>query len=302
MKKREGFVCFLIDLGVPLSERAVEELLLYANNDTLEKVIKLKITSDAAMWHIFIKSLLFGRLEPLAILLKYVKIDLNTVPVDWFTNIIAYQKIDILAYLVSYGLDCSSFDSCNQIQSSLHQYPFVCYLVNVFQSPEFKNYKTSNDVINSCIQGMYERTSCKQTVLMWASIMGDGDVVQAIVDTCPQWFVNAQDKYGYTALMYALLCKNFDIARLLIPKSGNGLYLKDDSEDCALDHALRSENLGIFNDMLHMLPREANNPIKVPARTLWLARKLGQWKMLANVIRMMIPSEDGSYITTALLT
>ena len=304
-KKRESFVSFLINLGVPLSNRALEELLLYAGNDTLEKVIQLKSKSDSAMQHIFMKSLLFCRLEPLLILLKYIKIDLNKVPIDWFANIVANQRIDMLAYLISYGLDCSRFDNCRMIQISLHKYPFVCYLVNVFQSPEFKSYQTENSAIERCcIQGVYERSSCKQTVLMWASIMGDTHVVQKIIETCPRWFINAQDKYGYTALMYALLCKNFDIARELIKKSGNGLYLKDDNGDCALDHAVRSGSLEIFNALLETLVGlvTKGNPIKVPAKTLWLAQELGQWKMIANGLCMLIPLPDDSYITTALLT
>ena len=57
----------------------------------------------------------------------------------------------------------------------------------------------------------------QQTMLMWACIFGHREVVEKLVTSgLPRKFINAQDCYGRTALMYALLYGNVDCALLLI--------------------------------------------------------------------------------------
>ena len=56
-----------------------------------------------------------------------------------------------------------------------------------------------------------------QTVLIWASICGHTEAVKELLKAdLPLWYLNAQDKYGRTALMYALIYGHIDVAQLLI--------------------------------------------------------------------------------------
>lgn len=69
----------------------------------------------------------------------------------------------------------------------------------------------------------------KQTLLMWACIFGDCKTVERLVTMgLPRKYINKQDIFGRTALMYALLYGNIDCALTLIhhkQKTGEGEYV-----------------------------------------------------------------------------
>ena len=57
----------------------------------------------------------------------------------------------------------------------------------------------------------------RQTILMWACIFGHNYIVERLVAAgLPRKYINAQDGYGRTALMYALLYGNTDCALTLM--------------------------------------------------------------------------------------
>ena len=63
----------------------------------------------------------------------------------------------------------------------------------------------------------YHPECTHHTVLMLAAMFGDKQGVEKILaQDVPLWYLNAQDKYERTALMYAILYKHTDIALLLI--------------------------------------------------------------------------------------
>ena len=54
------------------------------------------------------------------------------------------------------------------------------------------------------------------TVLMWACMLGHKEAVEELLKVdLPLWYLNAQDKYGRTALMYVLIYGHFNIVQLL---------------------------------------------------------------------------------------
>ena len=55
------------------------------------------------------------------------------------------------------------------------------------------------------------------TLLIWASILDHKEVVEELLKgNLPLWYLNAQDDCGRTALMYAIIFGNEDVAKLLI--------------------------------------------------------------------------------------
>ncbi len=80
-------------------------------------------------------------------------------------------------------------------------------------------------IIKECmLQGIYKRmcqcssTQCfHQTVPMVLSIFGDKEGTETLLKVgLPLWYLNAQDADGRTALMYAIIFRNYDIAQLLM--------------------------------------------------------------------------------------
>ncbi len=108
----------------------------------------------------------------------------------------------------------------------------------------------------------------KQTVLMWACMFGHTQIVQSLLKRgVPQWYINAQDKYGRTALMYAILFGRADIVKELLPYCGNGANLKDFTYNSALIYAIRTENMRIIEELLR-------GRVKVSVQALKLAAQM----------------------------
>jgi uncharacterized protein len=105
-----------------------------------------------------------------------------------------------------------------------------------------------------------------QTTLMLACIAGDSQNVQRLVKVgFPHWYINAQDVYGRTALIYAILYGHFDIARMLIPycvknpqcnhgadlkSSHTGLNLMDSDGNTALCYAVEKGDTKLVGELL----------------------------------------------------
>jgi ankyrin repeat protein len=101
-------------------------------------------------------------------------------------------------------------------------------------------------------KGNYERNESKQTMLMWASVFGHSDALKIMLnsDDLPQWYINAQDTYGNTALIYAIHYGHFDIAQMLIPYCKSGINLKDAEGKTALFHAVTIGNEQLVQALL----------------------------------------------------
>jgi ankyrin repeat protein len=82
----------------------------------------------------------------------------------------------------------------------------------------------------------------QQTVLMWACMFDNADIVNALLklENLPTSFINAQDIYGRTALMYALVYRHFKIAEKLIPLCGQSINRKDAQGNTALFYAAKN--------------------------------------------------------------
>ena len=63
-------------------------------------------------------------------------------------------------------------------------------------------------------------------------------------------FINAQDVCGRTALMYAIMYSNFDIARALLPYALSSICLKDKYGKTALTYAIQKRNTALIEAIL----------------------------------------------------
>lgn len=79
----------------------------------------------------------------------------------------------------------------------------------------------------------------RQTSLMYCCELGFIDIVNYILSETTKTYINAQDKYGYTALMYAILYRNRKIADILI-QNGSDLTLITNAGENAYDFYSKS--------------------------------------------------------------
>ena len=63
-------------------------------------------------------------------------------------------------------------------------------------------------------------------------------------------FINAQDTSGRTALMYAIIHDNVDIADALLPYAFSSIYLQDSLGKTALTYALEKRNVSLAQKIL----------------------------------------------------
>ena len=84
------------------------------------------------------------------------------------------------------------------------------------------------------------------TVLMWACMLGHREAVEELLKAeLPLWYLNAQDKYGKTALMHAIVYGYYGIVKLLAQayeaKRGYILAMLDHEHDETQKEALMKE-------------------------------------------------------------
>ncbi len=151
--------------------------------------------------------------------------------------------------------------------------------------------------------------SNQSTVLMWACMFGHRDVVEKIVSLgLPRKFINEQDVWGRTALMYALIYGNFDCALALIYSErkdavtghtiyvnhcGKGVNLLDGEKKNALFYAIQASQY----DEPKVLVKEDGS--KEPVSALAVSLEGGSLKMF-NILVSSGAKLTANKLTTAL--
>ena len=69
---------------------------------------------------------------------------------------------------------------------------------------------------------------------MWAVRGGIADIVRLLIER-KDIDINAQDKYGYTALMVVAQTGNLELVRLLLEREDVDVAIKDETNMSALD-------------------------------------------------------------------
>ena len=198
-------------------------------------------------------------------------------------------------------------------------------LIKFYMNEGFKNYAddpdryidwyttqflSKNRYLRTCVKGalVYPETpqahnNCfHQTVLMWACILGHTQNVKKLL-ACnpPQWYINAQDKSGYTALIYAIRHKNKECIRLLLPLVKSGINVQAFEEVCypstpssvllhsTLTHAVLHNDIYLVHEILALNPFYT---LRIPA--LKLATELEYKEITIILLLSMQKKEDGS--------
>lgn len=90
-----------------------------------------------------------------------------------------------------------------------------------------------------------------QTIFMWAALFGHSSVIELLCkNKLPLWLLNAQDRYGRTALTYSIIYGNLAITRMFLPLVGSGINLKDSENKTALMHTVMTQDIRLLYDLL----------------------------------------------------
>ncbi len=140
----------------------------------------------------------------------------------------------------------------------------VVQILEISQHPEVKQYLKNPQ---ASLKRKYQRDEYGQTVLMWACMFGHVEHVQALLKlSLPQYYINAQDNYGYTALHYAFIIGNYTIVRMLAPYCSRGINLSDGKGVTILSYAIKREDIKLINDLLAAGARPTISDLKLAAQ------------------------------------
>lgn len=186
----------------------------------------------------------------------------------------AQEKIVIL--LLASGSDITVRDNYDKNVHAFAKemyYPWLAQLLVMLENPLVSAYLKDkvtfiNENIAKVLQSKYYRACSKrskrakhrdcshQTALIITTIFGDAENVRKLLDLkLPLWFINAQDQSGRTALMYALKYNYLEIAPLLIPPLGKGLFLRDSEGNSPLVYGAETGDPGIFSRIFEIVGR-----------------------------------------------
>lgn len=167
-------------------------------------------------------------------------------------------SLEILALLISCGNSVQNFDKI--LLDSLGKASYeALYFLKACAENQVKSYLAdpTNFIRCTTLQKDQLKDSFCQTPLMWACIFGHKEVVAKILEQNPSFsFVGAQDTYGRTALMYALIHKYEEIAYMLINLYENidgsfpGINVYDKEGNTALCYAVQTHNIKLIQALL----------------------------------------------------
>ncbi len=243
------------------------------------------------------------------------------------------QGLILMAKLVSLGADISTYgEQIFESAQENNQFEALRFL-EILEQPELYTYlkDTSRGIpyLRTCnghaegwlksVTSMFTPSSTAastcfhQTKLMWAVMFGHTEVVKSILKRQQSYqnkedqhkfrcYLNAQDKYGRTALMYAIIFDESKIyplpyqAEILsllleayknLPNSErNAINISDMQGNSALAYAVKQKNLPLIT---HLLEIGARPTIKL----LKDAAKQGQHTILAKLLFFVLRDSQG---------
>ncbi len=197
-------------------------------------------------------------------------------------------------------------------------YEEMLLFIHLLGVPDIKVYlKDKASFCSEYIRVYLEEEKCArneflQTPFMWACMFGHADIVQQFIESAmPQWFINAQDAYGRTALHYAILYGHTECVQLLLKwytvdnerikelhKNNeealkkvlalSGINLSDNQGNTALFYAITKGDLKLVNELLKINARLSTDERKA-ALALKIAAAQG-WSDI--VIRILFKLKD----------
>ncbi len=193
----------------------------------------------------------------------------------------------------------------------------LLFLIKLLDTGELQSYLIEKeqlcaDYLKTYKEGKRTRNLLLQTPLMLACIFGHAKVVRQFIESdMPQWFINAQDIYGRTALHYAILYGHTECVQILLKwymqdseriaelykddleaqkkaLALSGINLSDTQGNTALFYAVTKGNLNLINDLL-----KANARLSTDKRKAALALKIAAAQGRSDiVIRILFKLKD----------
>ncbi len=234
--------------------------------ETIEMIIRAlvhtfsHISLDSACINSIFKH---GRLDILSLILNQ-KIYIALAPIDM--NIVKLIENNLGANIKTFEAETeirhnSNGFLCDVLQREVARILPTCIENNSINVNEFTN------LHEHCVHAITAEhphlrdEQTEQTALHRCCIRGYTLGVLSLT-TMPQWYINAQDQWGKTALMYAIVCGRDDCVKALIylrnktqpgtfiNTCGSGINLKDKEGNTALFYALLKSNFEVAKLLL----------------------------------------------------